>query len=262
MRSGEDSITSAASQRLKQRLPSGVARVGTRPRYRHVISLGYFCSTALELQRYGLRDGSYPLDWNITPIRSMLAMIESGFEGFLELDRLRVEPGRVVDTGSGIFVYNDFDLARPIPEQYEVVHARYAHRIERFRRAIMQPTLFVRYMDNLDEFAYLDENMAAVLALLRQTNPLNHLFLVGNADLPATCGGLQVYTVAPDQGDGVARKFLQKNEQLRHELIVLNYPLGLRARNLLRYWWPFERLRRRLRLRTRLHRLSGPTSTS
>ena len=130
------------------RLADRVAHVWARPRYRHVISLGYFCSTALELQRYGLRDGSYPFDWNITPIRSALAMIESGFEGFLQFDQLRPESGRILDRGSGIYVYNDFEMARSIAEQYEVVRARYARRIKRFRRAILQPTLFVRYIDS------------------------------------------------------------------------------------------------------------------
>jgi hypothetical protein len=230
--------------------------------YRHVISLGYFCSTALELQRYGLRDGSYPLDWNISPIGPTLAVVESSFEGFLQLDRLSPEPERVLDTGSGIFVYNAFDPARPIADQYEAVREMYARRIERFRRAVMEPTLFVRYVDDQQEFAYLNENMAAVLAVLRQTNPANDLLLVGNAGLPATCGGLRLYVVEPDEGDWVARKFLQKNPQLRRKLMGLDYPLGLRARNLLLYWWslPVGWLRRSVRLRTRLRNLRGSTS--
>jgi hypothetical protein len=243
-----------AAARPSVRSLSGVVHAWARPKYRHVISLGYFCATAHELQRYGLRDGSYPLDWNISPIGSVLAMMESGFNGFLQLDNLHLEPRRVCDTGSGILVYNDFDPARPIAEQYEVVRKRYARRITRFRRAIARRTLFVRYMENLEEFAYLDEHMVAVLAVLRRTNPLNDLLLVGNSDLPATCGGLHVYTVVPDEGDVVARKFLRKNPQLRRSLIGLGYPLGLRAWNLLRYWWS---ARRRLRLRTRLRSLRG-----
>lgn len=34
--------------------------------YKHVISLGFFCSVALELERKGLRDASYPFDWLIS----------------------------------------------------------------------------------------------------------------------------------------------------------------------------------------------------
>jgi len=230
----------------------------TVPRYRHVISLGYFCSTALELKRYGLRDHSYPFDWNISPIRSALAMVESGFDGFLQLDRLSPEAGYVRDTGTDILVYNEFDPARSIGEQYEAVREKYERRIARFRRAISEPTLFVRYIDSegrsLEEFTYLDENMAAVLAVLRRTNPLNDLLLVGDDALPATCGGLRVYRVASDEADVVARKFLQKNPELRRNLVGLDYPLGVRAGNLLRYWFgrSFGRVRRYVSLRTRL----------
>ena len=220
-----------------------------------MISLGHFCSTALELQRYGLRDGSYPLDWNISPIAPTMALVESGFQGFLQLELLERDPERsdvVNDKGSGIAVYNSFSGELPIAAQYETVRARYARRIRRYRRAVAQPTLFVRYMVDGEEFSYLDEHMPAVLAALRKTNPGNDLLLIGNADLPATCGGLPVYTVEVDDGDVVARRFAGKNRELNRKLLGLNYPLWLRVTNLLRFWRPLQRLRRRLRLGTRL----------
>ncbi len=220
-----------------------------------MISLGHFCSTALELQRYGLRDGSYPLDWNISPIEPTMALVESGFQGFLQLELLERDPERsdvVNDKGSGIAVYNSFSGELPIAAQYETVRARYARRIKRYRRAVAQPTLFVRYMVDGEEFSYLDEHMPAVLAALRKTNPGNDLLLIGNADLPATCGGLPLYTVEVDDGDVVARRFAGKNRELNRKLLGLNYPLWLRVTNLLRFWRPLQRLRRRLRLGTRL----------
>ena len=150
-----------------------------------MISLGHFCSTALELQRYGLRDGSYPLDWNISPIEPTMALVESGFQGFLQLELLERDPERsdvVNDKGSGIAVYNSFSGELPIEAQYETVRARYARRIKRYRRAVAQPTLFVRYMVDGEELSYLDEHMPAVLAALRKTHPGNDLLLIGNAD--------------------------------------------------------------------------------
>ncbi len=225
-----------------------------------MISLGHFCSTALELQRYGLRDGSYPLDWNISPIEPTVALVESGFQGFLQLELLQRDPERadvVNDTGSGIAVYNSFSAELPIDAQYETVRARYARRITRYRRAVAQPTLFVRYMVDGEEFSYLDEHMPAVLAALRKTHPANDLLLIGNADLPATCGGLPVYTVEVDDGDVVARRFAGKNRELNRKLLGLNYPLWRRGANLLRFWRPLRRLRRRLRLGTRLRAATG-----
>ena len=192
-----------------------------------MISLGHFCSTALELQRYGLRDGSYPLDWNISPIEPTMALVESGFQGFLQLELLERDPERsdvVNDKGSGIAVYNSFSGELPIAAQYETVRARYARRIKRYRRAVAQPTLFVRYMVDGEEFSYLDEHMPAVLAALRKTNPGNDLLLIGNADLPATCGGLPLYTVEVDDGDVVARRFAGKNRELNRKLLGLELP--------------------------------------
>ena len=90
---------------------------------------------------------------------------------------------------------------------------------------------------NLEEFTYLDENMAAVLAVLRRTNPLNDLLLVGNAGLPATCGGLPVYTVTPDEGDWVARRVpCRRTRSSGVSVVYLNYPISLRVWNLLGHW--------------------------
>jgi hypothetical protein len=225
-------------------------------RYRHVISLGYFCGPAAELERYGLRDGSYPFDWNITPLRSAVAMVESRFRGFLELDRLERDqerPGIIYDQGSGIAVYNSFRADIPLDRQYGSVRDMYARRIGRFCQAVTEPTLFVRYMLDRLEFDYLNQNMPATLAVLRQGNPKNDLLLVANADLPPLCGGIRVYNVFPDAGDVVARRFVAKNSELERDLLRLSYPLVRRVMNLGNYWW--RSLRKRMRLRTRLSHL-------
>ena len=211
----------------------------SRPLYEHVISLGYFCSTALELQRYGLRDGSYPFDWNISFLEPTLTLIRSDFEGFLVRDRLvrdPTRPGIVHDTGSGIDVYNDFAPDLSIDDQFAEVSAKYARRIERFRRATRQRTLFVRYIVNLEEHAYLDEHMAEVMAILRKSNPLNDLVLVGTDDLPSACGGLRVFTASVDEDDDVARAFLRKNRELRRLMLGLPYPTSRRLLNLYTFW--------------------------
>ena len=242
-------LLSPTATALTTRLFSGRQRgPGGNVPSRHIT--GPLLRRCAELQRYGLRDASYPFDWNISLVEPTFAMLESSFEGFLQLDDLRLESDCVCDTESGILLYNDFDLARPISEQYELVREKYARRIERFRQAIQQPTLFVRYMTNPEEFGYLNENMDVFLAVLRRTNPLNDLLLIRNDDLRPACGGLKVYRVEPDEGDRVAHKFLRKNRELRRKVITLNYPLGLRALNLVRFWpmrWLYPARSRRLR---------------
>ena len=43
------------------------------------ISLGYFCSVASELERYGLRGESYPFDWVISDFGGVVEAIQNNF---------------------------------------------------------------------------------------------------------------------------------------------------------------------------------------
>lgn len=52
--------------------------------YKHVISLGYFCSVALELERIGLRNTAYPFDWCISDFSGVIEAIENGFSEWLD----------------------------------------------------------------------------------------------------------------------------------------------------------------------------------
>ena len=56
--------------------------------YKHFISLGYFCSVALELERIGLRSASSPFDWCISNYKGVMKAIENRFEDFLNYDYL------------------------------------------------------------------------------------------------------------------------------------------------------------------------------
>jgi len=47
------------------------------------ISLGYFCSIAMELEKMGLRSESSPFDWLISDFDGVISAIETRFEDFL-----------------------------------------------------------------------------------------------------------------------------------------------------------------------------------
>lgn len=52
--------------------------------FKHYISLGYFCSVALELEKCGLRSQSSPFDWNITwSFKGVIEAINNRFEDAL-----------------------------------------------------------------------------------------------------------------------------------------------------------------------------------
>jgi hypothetical protein len=223
------------------------------PPYRHVISLGFFCSTALELKRYGFREASYPFDWVICPIEQIVNLLESDFETMLlpgHLVRDSVQKDVVHDLSSGIDFYHDFVPAFLPEEQLGSVRNKYYRRIIRFREAAKDRTLFVRYIASLEEHRYLSANMNTLLALLRRSNPANDLLLIGNAEVPPVCSGIEVYRVEPDVGDSVARRFASKNGALRWALLVMPYPVGLRLRNLARSSSP-QRFKERCRARLR-----------
>ena len=50
--------------------------------YRHVVSLGWFCSVAEEIERLGLRNASYPFDWILTDWQTVAEMTEGTFTDF------------------------------------------------------------------------------------------------------------------------------------------------------------------------------------
>ena len=56
--------------------------------YSHFISLGYFCSVAMELERTGLRASSSPFDWLISDFTGVTDVINNHFKDFLDYDLL------------------------------------------------------------------------------------------------------------------------------------------------------------------------------
>ena len=119
--------------------------------YKHYISLGYFCSVALELERFGLRDASYPFDWIISDIKSVFECIENNFESILDINLLsqsQNEHKNYKNIKYGFYFFHDFDKYIPLSSQLDVVKKKYNRRIERFYNAIKEPTLFIRYISD------------------------------------------------------------------------------------------------------------------
>jgi len=217
------------------------------PVFSHVVSIGSFCSVARELDRYGLRDASYPLDWVICSASSAVRLLESRFAGFPRLESLErdsVHAYIVRDTQAGVSFYHDFDTGQPLETQYDSVRSKYERRAERLSRAIRRPTLFVRWIDGQADYDYLNENLKYVLRVLKTYNSANDLLLVGLVGLPERCGQLRVYTVEADPNDTVAREFVRKNPELRRRLLMLRYPLSKRLANL---WYRDQRKRAAIR---------------
>ena len=191
--------------------------------FRHFISLGSFCSVALDLEALGLRDASMPFDWNIDlRFEGVIDCIEKGFEHFLDGDELRQSeeaPEHYMDRYDVQF-FHDFNMWEPLADQLPAVQDKYERRIRHFYQVTAEPTLFFRYMDDrildadgtVHELRYIEENYDHIMAVLKGLNPENELVLIANEGVKSE--KLKIYGVEKDKGDVVARVPREKNKEL------------------------------------------------
>ena len=107
--------------------------------YSNYVSLGSFCSVAMELERFGLRSASFPFDWLLSDFRGVVEAINSNFgaffdESFFEQSKQRLYVYRNSKYGFE-FVHN-FSKYKPLSTQLDVFREKYNRRINRFFKVI------------------------------------------------------------------------------------------------------------------------------
>ena len=209
----------------------------TEKQYSHYISLGHFCSVALELERIGLRSSSYPFDWLISDFKGVIESIEHEFIDFLDYDYLlqnRKIRQHYYNTKYRVYFYHDFNQYNTLKEQLPKVKMKYKRRIERFYSAIAEPTLFIRYISNgnksLDgkpaELQWIEDNYQRITKCLKSFCAENDILFIANDDVHSNV--VNIYHVAPDENDAVARKPLDKNKELKLLLEQINFEKRIR----------------------------------
>lgn len=118
-----------------------------------VVSLGFNCQVAHQLEHNGVRFLAYPFDWCQTPFDSLLSFIANEGRHFLDWDKIcplkphHGDPAHleVVDCVYGIITFHDF-LTSPPLDNYLSVKSRYDKRTKRFFDLLnsTQHVLFVR----------------------------------------------------------------------------------------------------------------------
>ena len=106
------------------------------------ISLGYFCSVAIDLEKLGLRSESSPFDWTIADFRGVISAIQSRFAGFLSYDLLAQNRQHLYiykNIKYNISFYHDFDVYTPLKDQLSQIQTKYERRINRFYETIKNP---------------------------------------------------------------------------------------------------------------------------
>ncbi len=159
--------------------------------FRHVISLGFFCSVAKELEQLGLRDASYPFDWVISDFKGIIDCLCDNFEHFFDMESFCQHPidkEYYINNCYKLWFYHDFSLYKPLAKQFGTFKRKYNRRIARFLAAIAEPTLFIRYVQaddaaSKDEVEYLEKNIVKIRQILKNYNSKNELIIIANESL-------------------------------------------------------------------------------
>ena len=193
-----------------------------KKKYNNVISLGFFCSVAMEMDRIHRRKASYPFDWCISSFPSVLNLIDNHFTDFLNYDQM--EQNKEIPwhyrNAYGIAFYHDFNQFEPLNKQLPAVIKKYDRRIKRFYNTIKRPTLFIRYIENEEEISFIQQNLSYINSILKGPNAKNEILFVLNQEYKAEIlGDVKCYYVEKDKDDSVARKFLENNKELEDYII-------------------------------------------
>ena len=177
------------------------------------ISLGYFCSIAIDLEKLGLRKESSPFDWTISDLVGVIYAIENNFNGFLEEEFLcqsKLNRSHYQNIRYGVQFFHDFDAYRPLSEQLPLVQEKYDRRIKRFYKSISEPTLFIRYISDEEkhngvsvELLWIEEHYRDIVRLLKSFNKENEIIFIANSGVNSSV--VEIYHVEKDNNDTVCR---------------------------------------------------------
>lgn len=214
-------------------------------KYSQIVSLGKFCGVAMELERKGLRNASYPFDWLISDsFEKIVSLIKNNFYNFLIPDNLYQEsdPSHYYDPMIDIHFFHDFKANLTLEKQIPKVRMKYKRRIERFYEQIQKPTLFIRYCSGLEDEKYVKKHEREIFELITSFNSRNRILYVMstqevNRFVPTDYGGVvyvkhPVYDIERRWIDNVPglNKFLYKSIAMSVVDIVKNILIHYRSR--------------------------------
>lgn len=196
------------------------------------ISLGYFCSVAIELEKLGLRSESSPFDWVISDFEGVIMAIQEHFSNFLDYEYLSQNKDNHAiykNTKYNIKFFHDFDKYLPLLEQLPKVKEKYNRRISRFYKSIAEPTLFIRYISDeiisdgkSEELTWIEKNYDQILALIKSFNKENDILFIANEGVCSE--KFVIYNVQKDENDVVARNPIHKNALLFDKFSNIDFP--------------------------------------
>lgn len=196
------------------------------------ISLGYFCSVAIELEKLGLRNESSPFDWVISDFEGVIMAMQEHFVDFLSYKYLFQKKSNHAiykNTKYNISFFHDFNKYESLKKQLPKVQEKYNRRINRFYKSITEPTLFIRYISDekkiegkSKELIWIEENYDYILGVIKSFNEHNEIIFIANDGVSST--KLVIYNVQKDENDLVARNPIYKNSVLFDRFSDIDLP--------------------------------------
>lgn len=204
--------------------------------FKNIVSLGYFCSVAIDLEKMGLRNYSLPFDWVVSShFCFVLEAIKNRFSNlFLPslLYQSKVNLKVYRNKKYMIDFYHDFNDFQPLDKQLPFIKEKYERRIERFYETITKPTLFIRYVcsspvyfsdqNESNELVYIEKHYEEIYDFIKSFNKANEIIFIGNEGIYSK--KVKIYNVCKDKQDVVARHPLFANCDLSSFLRTLITP--------------------------------------
>lgn len=213
----------------------------SKTKFTNVISLGFFCSVAGDIESLGLRTGSGPFDWVWSTWDGVFRSFKEEFSDFFRKENLYqadVDRSIYADREYNIISFHDFSKYTAFEGQYEIVSTKYKRRIDRFLKQIKEPTLFIRYIWNGEyrgeyskELTHIEEDYMEFVKLIKKYNKDNEVVFVANDDL--NTDKIPVFFVKKDKCDAVNRRPLYGNALLLKYLQTMDF--DNRQQNLIEY---------------------------
>lgn len=156
------------------------------------------------------------------------------FEGFFNEDaffQCATEPRYYCNKEYNIYMYHDFDAYTPLHRQMKSFRDKYTRRIERLYNNMLEPTLFIRYISDEDvdstgksiELKKIEKDYEHLIWFIKQFNEQNDIMWIANEGVQSK--KIKIYHVQKDDGDSVARVFLEKNAELKKLFLSADFPL-------------------------------------
>lgn len=191
-------------------------------KFKYIVSLGHFCSPAMEFEKIDRRQFSLPFDWLVTHRFSVVMdLINNNFDGFLNAEdmyQFKAYPQYYKNKKLDVDFYHDFSPFKSFQSQIDGVSEKYKRRIERFYHIVKEPTLFLRYITRND-VEYICKNYDSILESLKKCNPQNDILFVCNSEDRLPLENAAVYYVEKPANDNVSREFLSANEELKQYIL-------------------------------------------